>query len=83
MLFVNVCAGFIRLCYGVGGKGAAWGLLVLLVVLFILGVLLSLLIYPRVCVWNLGYAGVPITGHALRAEFGEGIVCVVLWEFTR
>ena len=32
------------------GKGAAWGLLVLLVVLFILGVLLSLLIYPLVCV---------------------------------
>ena len=65
------------------GKGAAWGLLVLLVVLFILGVLLFLLIYPLVCVWSLGYAGVPITGHALRAEFGEGIVCVVLWEFTR
>ena len=36
-----------------------------------------------VCGTYLGYAGVPFAGHALRAEFGEGIVCVVLWEFTR
>ena len=28
--------------------------------------------------WNLGYAGVPIAGHALRAEFGEIIVFVSL-----
>ena len=49
MLFANVCAGFIRLCYGVGGKGAAWRLLVLLVVLLILEVL-ALPIYPLVCV---------------------------------
>ena len=58
------------------GKGAAWGLLVLLVVLLILGVS-ALLIFPLVCVWNL------VAGHALRAEVGEGIVFVVLWEFTR
>ena len=63
-------------------KGAAWGLLVLLVVLLIFGVL-TLRILPLLCVWNLGYAGVLFAGHALRAEFGGGIVFVVLWEFTR
>ena len=29
-----------------------------------------------------GYGGVPIAGHALRAEVGGGIICVTLGEFT-
>ena len=29
-----------------------------------------------------GYEGVPITGHALWAEVGGGILCVTLGEFS-
>ena len=72
MLFANVCAGFIRLCYGVGGRRRC------------LGTLGSIGGSPQLGVLALlGYAGVPFAGHALRAEFGGGIVFVVLWEFTR
>ena len=82
MLFASVCAGFIRLCYGVGGKRRC------LVTLGSPGGsthlgCISFANFALLCVWNLGYAGVPITGHALRAAFGEGTACVVLWEFTR
>ena len=60
------------------GKGAAWGLLVLLVVLLILGVL-ALLIYPLVCVepglrsrayhWTRSSGGVR-RGHCMRGSLG-------------
>ena len=60
------------------GKGAAWGLLVLLVVLLILGVL-ALLNYPLVCVepgqrrrayhWTRSLGGVR-RGHCLRGSLG-------------
>ena len=68
MLFAIVCAGFIRLCYGVGGErrclgtlGAPGGS----------GHLRSISLY-------VSYAGVPFAGHALRVGFGEGTVFVVL-----
>ena len=51
VLFANVCAGQVSSVSATVfvEKGAAWGLLVLLVVLLILGVS-ALLIYPLVCV---------------------------------
>ena len=59
------------------GKGAVLGLLVLVGVLRIWEVL-ALLIYSPLYVQDLSYAGVPFAGHALRAEFGEGNVFVIL-----
>ena len=35
-----------------------------------------------VCPFNVGYAGVPIAGHALWAEIGGSIIFVAYWEFT-
>ena len=58
-------------------KGAARRLLVLLVVLLILGVL-ALLIYLLVCVGPELRRSASRWRHALRAEFGEGTVLVVL-----
>ena len=69
VLFANVCAGFIRFCYGISGKRR---------VLWILGA-------PRIlCICggagfaglllmstgDLGYASVTIAGHVLWAEVG-------------
>ena len=82
MLFANVCAGFMRCCYGDGGEWRfGW----------ILGALrslvhveererkerrvLALLVYSLMCTGS-GYARVPVPGHALRAEVGGGIVFV-------
>ena len=82
MLFLPTCAqGSSVSVTELVEKGAAWGLLLLLVVLLILGVL-ALPIYHLVCV------GPELRRRAcrwtrLRAEFGGGIVFVVLWEFTR
>ena len=81
MLFANVCAGFTRLCYGVCGERRCLGTLGAPGGSAHLGVL-ALLIYP-LYVWDLSYAGEPIVGHALRAEFGEGTVFVVLLGCTR
>ena len=82
MLFANVCAGFIRLCYGVCGErrcletlGAPSGSA------HLGGISFAEL--PPLYVWDLNYAGVPLAGYVHRAEFGGGIVFVVLWAFTR
>ena len=33
-------------------------------------------------VWDMGYVGLSIAGHAFRAEVGGGTVCVALQKFT-
>ena len=54
MLFANVCAGFIRLCCGIGGKRRCLGTLGSLSGSAHLGSIN----FANFCVWNLGYAGV-------------------------
>ena len=68
-------AGFIRLCYGVGGDERVWGILGVLEDSAKMGGDCS-------CVQGSGYAGVPIAGNALSAEVGGGIIFVVLWKFS-
>ena len=80
MLFANVCAWFLRLCYGVGGERRCLGTLGAPGGSAHLGSI-SFANLPLVCVGP--ELRRRIAGHALRAEFGEGIVFVVLWEFTR
>ena len=82
MLFTDACAGFICCryggCWGLGGT--CWALWLLLGVLCIWEVL-ALLVFPS-CFQDSGYGGVPIAGHALRAEVGGGIPCVTLGDFS-
>ena len=63
------------------GSGAFWALWVLLGVLCIWEVL-ALLVLPPPYLQDSGYEGVPTAGHALWAEFGGGILCVTLGEFS-
>ena len=74
MLFANVCAGFIRPCHGVGGErgvlgilgvlGCSWGFCVFGEVLALLGFLS--------CPQDVGYAGVPVAGHAHWGHYLRG-----------
>ena len=82
MLFANVCAAFIRLCHGVSGERRCLGTLGVPGGSAHLGCISFANLHP-LYVGDLDYAGVPLAGHALRAEFGGRIVFVVLWEFTR
>ena len=81
MLFANVCAGFIWCCHEGCGERRFLGILRLLGVLCIWEVLLALPVYPS-CVQDSGYEGVPVAGHALWAEVGGSIICVIVGEFT-
>ena len=52
---------------------------------FLLGVLCTwgvLALLSPCCVQDLGYFGVPPTGHALWAEVGGGITFVTSWKNT-
>ena len=89
MLFANVCAGFFRLCCGVGGERGCLGTLGAPSGSAHLGVL-ALLIYPLVCPgpelrrsayrWTRPSGGVR-RGHCLRGSLGVHRV-VYLGTFT-
>ena len=61
-------------------NGVFWAFLVLLGALCVLEVL-ALLVYSLLRT-GLGYAGVPIAGHALWAEVGGGIIFVAFGQFS-
>ena len=60
--------------YILGTLGALWSLVHM-------EVCWLCLCFPS-CLQDSGYGGVPIAGHAQRAEVGGGILCVTIGEFT-
>ena len=81
MLFANVCAGFFSSWYGVRGERKFLGFLVSPWCLVHIRVY-QLCQSSPLCVQGLGLKDVPPAGHALRAEFGGGIIFVTLGEFA-
>ena len=65
MLFANVCAGFIRSCFGICGEWRLWGILGAHGgPVHIRGTTLAykLCWFTPLCLQDLGHAGVPIAG---------------------
>ena len=80
MVFANVCAGFIRSCYGECFQWCFLGFLVSSWCLVHMGSLCFAGLPVMYKTWV--HLGVPPAGHALLVEFGGGITFVTPGENT-